>query len=458
MPNTPNLRKDNVFAVPGALNRQFLQITQGGRLLPYYKETIMVKYANSMSTFFEQFMTTDDVTKIEVNHVEQNPRCYIMKTGAETTATGPGESVWLPINASSMYFSGTYSLPQKGFVIQLPPDGKNAVVIDTDRTANAHRILVRPADPNYTIDVAASSDCVVVPASYTASGACDVYDSNARQPGVVYTNTLQTVRRDLTVDGEELVEFVNDCELYPLLDDNGQSHTFLWHHSLTEMIDEFELAKHYTMMTGEQLTNSGFTNKRGTTGFMWALRARGGYHGFSTDFDKTEWQAITRKMIAERNYCRQYAFWQGFALNQATEAILAEESAGKLSWGAFGGDSDKWMNYGFTGFKLDGIEFYLNTDRNFSDPCYLGNGSFSYNDLGVLVPLEQIQTKRGTHSHIVMNYLAAEGVSRRFHMWDRGLLRSGSYQGDCDHHRWTALSTFGAEFWAMNAFYLVEKL
>jgi hypothetical protein len=452
-----NLRRDNIMSTP-VLNNEFMQLAHDGRLLPYHKDTIMVNYKNSMATFFEHYMSTEDVTKMEVNHVEQNPACYKVKTGAAASGND-GEEVWVPLNTNSMFMGGTTSMPQVGFMAQLPPMAKNTVIVDIDRTANAHRMKLRPADPSYAIDLSAGAEVVIVPINLAASGDCTVFDSVARQPGKVFRNTLQTVRRSLKVLGEELVTFKEDCTLYPVLDDKGQSHDYLWHHSLSQTVDEFEMGKHQMLFTGEELTNTGFTGKKGTTGFMWALRAAGGYHGYAGDFDKVEWQAVTRKMIAERVFCKQYAFWQGFALNQDTENILSTESAGKLSWGAFGGDSDKWINYGWTGFKMDNVEFYLNTDRHFSDPCYLGADGFGYNQLGVMVPLEEItDTKGNTHKHVVVNYLASQGMSRRFMQWDTGILKPETNSTNCDYHVWNFLSTLGMEAWAMNAFYLVEKL
>ena len=75
-----------------ALNNEFMQLAHDGRLLPYHKDTIMVNYKNSMSTFFEHYMSTEDVTKMEVNHVEQNPACYKVKTGAAASGND-GEEV-----------------------------------------------------------------------------------------------------------------------------------------------------------------------------------------------------------------------------------------------------------------------------------------------------------------------------------------------------------------------------
>lgn len=461
--NDPILRKDEVVSLGPRVEYNFLNLAWNGRLLPLYKDTVYCKYKDSMSSFFEYMMTQDFTCMTSFKHNEQNPRCYKVKTGALASGAA-GAAVVVPLDASSMLLGGAYMLPQKGFAVQLPPIGKTAIVIDVDTTPNAMTMTIVPADATYAINLAAGSEVSVVPVNIKASGDCTKYDSTMRLPGIDVDSTLQTIGRDYSVAGEELASFCNSVFLYEELDENGNKVQTFWHRDLDLMQDEFEMGKHRWLINGESITNNNaaLTGKKGTTGFLTALRARGGYWGYDATFDKADMKALTRKMIAERNYARAYTFWQGFGLRQNTDDVLDTISAGKLSWGCFGGNEEKWVNLGFNGFTIDGIEFYNQTEKHFSDPCYLGAAGFTYDTTGIMIPMDKVVGSGRTqpHTRVIVNYLADEktGYSRQLEMRDWGVLKPGSYSGHCDEHNWKIGSTVGLQTHCMHHFYLIEKV
>lgn len=465
--NAPVLRRDNNFSSP-IIDYNLLETTWNGRLLPEYKDVVYDRSRDVISSFFDMYMTKVYTSRTTVKHVEQNKLCYTVKAAGGTyTAAGANQPVWVSLNADSMFLGGQYALPQVGWGVALPPYAKQATIIEVDRTPGAMRMRLQPNDPTVTISVSANSVLPVIPANIAASGDCTIFDSTMREPGVVYESTLQTIKRHARVKGEELASFGDDrLFLYDQIDDNGNPVKTYWHQILDDAQDELQMAKYRATMFGESTADNPdafFTGKKGTTGFMWGLRARGGYHGYSGDFDKTDWRALTTKMIAERNYSRSYTFWQGLQLRQNTDDILDTESAGKVSWGAFGGNEEKWLNYGFKGWTIDGFEFYNQLERNFTDPCGFGAEGFAYNTTGILVPMENVPNSLlggKPHTHVVMQYLADQrtGYSRELNIRDWGVLKPDTYSGPCDEHIWEFLSTFGVDFYFMNKFYLVEKL
>jgi hypothetical protein len=226
------------------------------------------------------------------------------------------------------------------------------------------------------------------------------------------------------------------------------------------MYEEFEMGKHRWLMGGEAITNGAITGKRGTTGFLWGLRARAGHHAHGGTFDKTDMRAITNSMIADKIYCRDWSFWVGNLLRQQLDDTLDTVSSGKISWGCFGGDEEKWVNFGFRGWNIDGFNFYLHTEDAFTDPCYLGAPGFSWPESGVMIPMDKVNVPEKSEpvTRVVVNYQEANGYSRELMMRDYGVLRPAEYDNKDDAHFWEVGSTVGLEQYYTHHMYLVEKL
>lgn len=454
------LLKDNVVSAP-QIDYSFLNLAWNGRVHDFYKDTVYQKYNSFLSSFFEYFMSKDYVPNTYIKHVEQNPTCYTVKV-KNTVSAAAGEPCVIQLHADSMFLNGKYSLPQVGFMLQLPPKGKNVIVIAVGRTQNGHTVTVVPSDETYAVSVTANDTLVVTPVVIKASCDTTQYDSVKKLPGIVYSSTLQTIGRNHKICGEELASFTNEMMLYSELDENGNKVDIWWHRDLDTMYDEFEMGKHRWLMNGEAITNqnANLTGKRGMTGFLWALAARAGYHGYGGDFDKTDMRSITNKMMADKIYCRDWSFWVGNLLRQNLDDTLDTVSSGKISWGCFGGDEEKWVNFGFRGWALDGFNFFLHTEDAFTDPCYLGAAGFNWPNNGVLVPMDKVNVpgKSAPVTRVVMNYLSANGYSRELMMRDYGALRPSDYDNKEDAHFWEVGSTLGSELYYGNHFYLVEKL
>lgn len=456
------LRKENVVSTP-VIDRELLLTALEGRVLPQFKDVVYSGWKDNMGSFFDMYMDKTYVQSQDIRHIEQHPLCYMVTVGTNASATTAGGRVWVPISASDMQWGGRYSLPQIGFTGFLPPLGHEFKVVDVDRTVGAHRMQIAPMDRSVTITLSAGDVLPIAPANVASSGDCADYDSTFSEPGLVYKSKLRIARRTLKIKGSELAEFTNNLQLYALPNEDGTMTDVYWHALIQRTWEEFLLAKYRTFMVGQDVTNpdASFNGQFGSAGLLWALRARGDYYGYTDTFDKTDWQAITAAAIAQKNPARSFAFWQGFGLRQSTDRVLADESYGKLSWGAFGGDQEKWINYGFSGFRIDDFEFYNKAERMFSDPCFLGATGFTYNTSGIMVPLDMIQTKYyggQPHTHVVQQYLNGNGFNREMIAWDYGLLKPGSYSGNCDNHTWQFLSEFGLDVYFPNHFILVDKL
>lgn len=450
-------RHTPIVSVPGPITDGALRTAWDAQLLDLYDPEVRYnQFQDSMVSFMEMFMSSKNVEYVTVKNVEKEPALYQCRVG--TIASGAaGASVWIPLNADSMHLTGKYMLPQVGYMVQFPPFGKTGVVVATDTTQNAMRIQVRPLDSTYAISVAVGDVLQVVPAAMVNSGDCTIFDNSRNLQGTVYTANLTSIKKHRRINGEELASFTSRMFLYPLTDEKGNPLNVWWHEDLDRLYAEYDMAKYRLKMLGETVTNTGIGG-RGMTGFLTALNAGALKHAYpSTGFTSADFDTICAKFIAERHYCRDFAMWNGYTLRTDLDKLIDTMSFGRVNWAAFGGDEQKWVNFGFSGIQKNDFNFYFHLEKHFTDPGYLGAAGWEWTNNAVLLPLAQT-VKDGSPTTFYQNlYLASNGYSRELEMRDWGKLKPGTYSGDCDHHTWEVNSTCGGRLYFRHAFMLVQK-
>jgi len=446
----------------GAIDAAFVEQGWSAQLLDLYDPmTRYNMFPKSMSSFMEMFMTKDYVAGTTIKNVEKNPPIYQAKVSAAgATAGGAGLAVWVPLHASSQFTSGKFKLPKKGYTMLLNQSGvtKSAYVVDVDNTANAQRIQLKPYDITLTITLAANAIMQVVPASMVASGNCEIFESSHPLPGVTFTSTLFTAKKHLVINGEELASYTDRQFLFPVTDIHGKTVNYWWSADLSLLYEEFEMAKYRWRMLGEKNTNTGFGGK-GSDGFITAVEAGGQSHNYTGTFDMADFEAVAAKFVAERVNVNNFAVWAGYNLRYDLDKVVDAASFGRITWNVFGtGMQDKFVDFGFSGVKVNGKTFYFNEEENFSDPGFLGATGWNYTDTGIIIPLDSTTTQGNRVTTFFENlYQRGNGYSRELEMRNFGKLDNPNYQGTCDNHTWEVDSTLGFRMHYRHAFMKLNK-
>lgn len=444
------------------INGDVMRLSQGGRLLPYIKDTVFCNFGkNYFTTFAEYWMDKDYVPDTEIYHVEENLQIYTIRANAAVTAAGAGAAAVIPY--ANNVLPGAINI-QAGYFVALPPLGKLAKVTAVD--VNAKTFTIEPADKLYTITIGAQQDLIIIPASLVAACGCVDIPSSIKTPGMLYKSRMGIIEKQKKICGEDLAKWLESRTLFPLkkMDDSCEDVQVWWHADLDQMWFEFTLAKQMFVMLGEDVSNDSgnWTGLKSTTGVMHILRSRASQEpvALSAGTDYLYWKRLTKKIKRIRNYCTQYGFWQGPNHRSFTnEAFEGKVTKQDISWGFLQSSAERGIEFGFDAAKIDGIEYYFHDEASFGDPGFLGAAGFNGPDTSIGIPLCKVQCgQRGVSTPIVLNYLAGNGINRELIENDYGILRPGSHNSKCDWHEWQLKTQFGIDFYCPNYFIFSEGI
>lgn len=454
-------RQQMVANIP-MVNGDVMKLTQGGRLLPYIKDTVFCNFGRDyFSTFAEMWMDKDYVPATEIFHIEEGLQIYTIKITANAAAGTPGGAVTLTYGANIV--TGMTNI-QPGFWVGIPPIGKLGKIVSVNYTNRT--FVVEPADITYQITLTAGNELIIIPASIMASCSCDIIPSSKKIPGLMYKSQMMIIKKNLKICGEDLAKWLEGRNLFPMkkTDDKCEDVEVWWHEDLSILWREFTFAKQMFVMLGEDITNNtaNFTNLKSTTGVLPIMRTMATQLpvALATGTNYAYWEAFTKKIKRLRNYCTQYGVWQGANHRAQTDAAFeGKVTKFDVSWDFLDNDKERGIRFGFDAAKINGIEFYFHEEASLNDPGFLGAEGFNGPDTTIAVPLCKLQCgQRGLSTPIVINYLAGNGINRELMENDYGYLRPGSESSNCDWHAWDLASQFGIDFYCPKFFVYTEGI
>lgn len=450
------------------LNGNFYKIAHQGRLLPLFKETVFCSYGkNYFASFLDMWADEEPVCDNELFHTEDNEQVWKFRPAANV-AGSPGQPVNITIAPEYHYLGGRYSQVQPGYLLAFPPLGKMGRVTAVNTGVNgAHVATVVPFDEAYPITVTTAQEVIIIPIQIRKPGSCDEGNSSSTVPGITYRNRLMIATKDLKIEGSDLAKWCADVQFLktrsPL--NPCEEVDVLWHADLDQMLLEFTQGWSMALLMAEEVNNPhvDIQGYGGTSGYIPTLRARGSYLGWSQSGglglgDVDDW---TDRIKTKRGYCTEYGIWAGKILRRQFDDILGEKFVnGAISYGAFDCNSEKCVNFGFQSFIKNGITIHLHEEASFNDPGFLGAAGFNGPNMGIGIPLCQLQCGANVKTPVVINYLANEaaGYSREFEQWDHGVLKPDSNNSTCDWHAWHLRSEKGFQAYCLEHHWLIEGL
>ncbi len=378
-------------SVASPLTSTYFNTQWAAALHPYYDRYPLKQYGSDrLIDFVDTVAGTYWATPaMSVRHVEygrlQEPIV------ANAAASGAADAtVNLTLTSASLVNSQTPVAV--GWMVQLN-DNDVAYVDAVNVGANPAVITLRPFVAGQAISIAAGQSMTYAPAALVAEGSTAGL-SALRQPPVEFINTLQTLRLDLAFTDEQAASWkANEMAFYNFpLPDGGN--TQLW--SVMAIMDretQFHNARELFLLTGKNTTNTTLAaaGLRGTVGLIPAIKTYGNVQNYTGALGYTisDWRDLDMT-ITKNKGGNEYQLWNGKAFQQSAfdsaKAYLPNEA---LSMSLFGGSKEAAVQMGFTSINVFGRTFHNHELSIFTDPAWLGNGSYSYDGNFIALPASQ---------------------------------------------------------------------
>ena len=174
------------------------------------------------------------------------------------------------------------------------------------------------------------------------------------------------------------------------------------------------------------------------------------------DFDSLIIDGIDKNKGSDEN-----SIWSAIRLRKSIDAFIRPEmQAGAISYGAFGGGKDQYVNFGFSGFEHLGKTFHLKTYGLLNDPTKLG-AITKYKNMGVVIPMGTSVERMGDMKEKIetpafrKNYVKQGAFSRDMEEWLIGGT-GGIYNSTLDVKNINYRSHFGFEGFRPNAYAFLQ--
>lgn len=445
----------------------FFDLAWNAYKVPEYYEYIIQRYGNqSITGLMDMYGTKTTRADKTFFHMEDNRLHSTLVVDAQTAA-GAGLPVTLTIAAGSHVMGGAKSPVQPRFAVQFKDGKMGLVTVKDETTPGAHEITVEPFDTNYTISTSANETLTVIPANFVGAGSC-VQPSQIKVPGFKYQNTMETIRTDLTIDGEMLAAWNGKMRVVKGVDKRtGKVTDCWWNELLGDYYQQFMNAREILLITGENITNSTLTggayNLTGFNGLINSIIPGGNVQNYSSSigFKLTDWKLMALRLDRERACNEFYGEMGNEIFMDFQDELKAAFPNGAVSFASFNNNAQAALKWGFSSFEAYGYTLHLRKLPLFTDPSLLGMTGSKFPGNAILIPACKTTDNAGDPtSYIQITHLAGCGYERMFH---HGVTGGASWLPEtmrtdaCDSVTFTYLEQFGFELFKNNHFYYIRK-
>lgn len=382
----------------------------------------------------------------------------ITTTGGSGAA---GAAVTLTIN-SGYIASGAYDPVAVGYSVF---DGTYTYYVSAknDTVANTHTMTLVPPTAAVAISIASGQSLMILPIVQVGEGSC-VTPNSIRGDGVVFSNTLQPVRRDFCITDIAALSFSESVTFWDLLNPlTGRSDKVWFHSELGRTEVEFRNAMEVAFLTGLQLTNTTLTTLglQGTTGVIPSIKAYGNTKSYAqgVGFQISDFKDM--QLVMTKNQSSKEYIWSGGAeLNMQVQDLIKEYFPnGAVTYGAFGGSMDNALKWGFTSIGFNNRTIHFQNNEIFNNPSWLGNSAFNYIRSAIVMPAGKMSNAAGEQvNYIEKVVLAGNGLDGGYqhYLRDGTGFFSDTHIPDCRTATWTWWTTMGAEIFAAKQLFYVQ--
>jgi hypothetical protein len=325
-------------------------------------------------------------------------------------------------------------------------------------------------DSSATRPAITATDDIIIKgqASPEGSGAPDSRNSRV----ISYTNFLQIMRRSHRVTGTEM----GTKTWIEVEGKDGKKGYFWYLQGIKDEYDRFMNEREATLMTGQDFQNnlaglagigaSSYGDADSTTftkGLIPQISADGNVEAYSAgSLALTDVENVVKNLQKNRG-SRENMLYCGHNFKLDVDALIREDANlknGGIQFAAFQGVENQDVRYSIDAFEYGGFKFGLKVLDIFSDPNFLGYAGGIYNELGIVVPLDDVVTYNSMNAgssamvpSIQICYMDTDDGSREYKEWVTGLGMGVANQAT-DYFDVHFLSHVGLEASALNRFAL----
>ena len=319
----------------------------------------------------------------------------------------------------------------------------------------------------------ATTDDIIIKGSAFPEGSSNGGESrNGRV--ISYSNFVQIMRRVHRVTGTES----GTKSWIEVNGKDGKKGYFWYLQGIKDEYDRFMNEREATLLTGQDFQDNlagwagvgslsfGDANSiTKTRGLIPQMSADGTVEAYTSgDLTLTDIENVVKALQKNRG-SRENMLYCGHNLKLDIDELIRSSAGGinqgGIQWAAFQGVDLQSVAYEIDSFSFGGFKFGVKVLDIFSDPNLLGYAGGIYNELGMVIPLDNVVTYNSMNAgssayvpSIQLRYLEGDNGSREYMEWVTGV-GGGAMNQNSDYFDVNFLSHVGLEASALNRFALL---
>ena len=241
----------------------------------------------------------------------------------------------------------------------------------------------------------------------------------------------------------------------------GYAWQFKEHYDLKKRFQTFRVSSMFLSQKGTSTDSAGNQYLNGE-GILPYIKNNGGANiGYQKGTKSyQDWVRVVRYLDANGGDVENFVF-AGFDAREEDNRWMQDfNKNGAISYGAFGFDQEKAINYGFTGsFEISGYTFHPRTVRAFSNPFHMGAGKGLYRDLNLVIPAGKTTSAGEDRDSIELRYFANGNQNYSYEDFVVGGASSLAQKTDTSNSvKRVIRSAEGVELFGVNRFAIFQGL
>lgn len=438
---------------------------------PTIDTALTKRYGNQNITGFMHLQgAMNPVSSIEYQHFEEDWIHSIVKVGAHA-AGASGAAVTLTVAAAYQYtYPGGAESP---YIVALPSVNTNPVRLNDiiQFPDGTQAVVTARAADGTTFDVVPTGTGGVIPAVTTSTELIIIGNTHEEQTGqptsrnsrlLRYQNNLMIMKDTHTTSGTEM-----GVQTWIKLEDQNGKTGFLWYFKgQLDTYNRFENECEMMMLLGNKITNTTLANLLPTAtiteGLIPFINNYGNNYTYSAigGVQLSDMEQVILQLDRNRG-AKENTQWNGIVFDQGVDTFMRDTMKnGAISYGAFGGNKQKAIDFGFDSYTYSGYTFHKKIYDLFNHPQLLGAAGQPYQNMSLIIPADNVGAsfEPGAKSKTMvpslrMNYLMGDGNNYNRNMEEFVLAgANGVYTTDIDQWSYNLRGHRGFEGFAPNRF------
>lgn len=443
------------------ISYNFVTSALAAQLHPYYRRWVTNTYGNQrLSSWIEMYGANGFRPNMSFRH-EEKGRLQEPLIAASPASGAAGATVTVTLNPACLV-NGTQTPCTAGMVVYF----RDKTTARVDSIPAPNQLALMPYASSQSISIAIGDSFFFSAATVVGEGAL-MGNSGQTYPPVDFVSTMDFVRYDETFTEEDMVALNETVTFYDFVNsETGESIELGYQAQVKDAEIMFLNARELYITSGVTATNPNLTalGINGVTGVIPTIISTGTNKRYANlaGFQISDLQDMS--LVAKRNNSpNEYMWWGGAQLNNQVEVAIKDWFPnGSVSYGAFGGDKDAALAFGYRSFEAFGTTWHFNDNPLFMNPSFHGAAGMPYPRAAIVCPASDTFNKSSQPvKYIEMVHLGNDDggqLTYKLQIVDgTGILNTSQYPAtNTSRCTFTWKDTVGAELTAAKHLFYVE--